>query len=538
MNDIFNDPEYWCGEKGYRPDPNNGKGYQDWGINQVKAKYIADRNPETVLDVGCAMGYIVRRMRNLGVNAFGVDVSDYCIERVPPEMAEYVRKLDITEGLPWPDKFLDMVVSFSTLEHIEPDKIDFVISEIVRVAKRGVISVTAGDDPGFDDDATHKVKQSMDWWRSKFPPEFEVIPDHDKFWTAIPDAQQTVENGYKLKIALVAPPFIPVPPVGYGGSEVVIHDLAVALADRGHTVTVFAADESSRDYNYDVVGFGPAINQVDCNWMEAEKNAYLKIRSQLVEFDIIHDHTWFGFAYELRKSMNKKVCHTHHGHMDNRWWTAPPFPLNLFGISDFMCKEFSQYTSARRVYNGINMNKYTFSNEPTKTRLLFVGRASKFKQPHAAIEVAKRSGMGLDLVCGKFVDDPEYLEQIKQACDGVHIRYIEEPPQEEKVKLMQEAYALISPSAMGEPFGLMNAEAMACGTPCICTNDGAMAEVVKHGETGFICNNIDDMVESAKLIDTINRKDCHYRVLENFSREVMAANYEKCYKDIIEGKEW
>lgn len=596
---IFNDPEYWCGNKGYRPDPRNGKGYQNWGINSVRARYVADMKPDTVLDLGCALGFVVKKLRSQNISAFGVDVSDWCMEHIPQEMRPYIRKLDFTQGLLWPDQYLDMIVSFSVLEHIDPEKIDFVISEIKRVARRGVIAVTPGDSPGFSEDASHNIKQPLAWWREQFPPQFDVISDNDAFWDSRPYAKEvmkadgvdmttfpdipvpspvlppqsttdgrkvlatsrmpqnrsTMQNygvsparqGDSLTIALVAPPFLPIPPVGYGGSEVVMYDLACGLRDKGHKVVVFASDESPRDRGYEVVGFGPALLKVQVDWMEAEKAAYLKIRDRLLHsgFDIIHTHDWFGFAYEARKVNPKlKVCHTHHGHIDPRWWksSTPGFPVNLFAISEFMKAEFLQVGfQSRRVYNGVDMKKYSYQ-EKKGDRLLFVGRASTFKQPHVAIEVAKRLNMGLDLVCGAFVDDPNYLQQIRSACDGQQIRYIEEPPQEEKVRLMQNAKCLIAPSAMGEPFGLMNAEAMACGTPCIGMPDGAIPEVIEHGVTGFVCKSVDpaddDIIEAVKKIDTIKPLACRQRVEQMFSREIMATNYEMAYRDILAGREW
>lgn len=593
--EIYNDPAYWCGDKGYRPDARNGQGYQDWGVNAIRAKYIADKNPSTVLDVGCALGYVVQRLRKQGVSAFGVDVSDWCMERVPADYKAYIRKMDITAGLPWPDQYLDMVVSFSALEHIPPEDIVFVIKEIVRVARRGVIAVTPGDNPGFDEDKSHLIKQPLTWWRSQFPPQFEVINDHDEFWVSLPYAEAVVTQecapivatnasqpmtttqtssadlnhrkvlasnrsvvtdsvgvpsakAKALSIALVAPPFIPVPPVGYGGSEVVMYDLACGLRDRGHKVTVFASDESPRDRGYEVVTFGPALLNVHVDWVEAEKSAYLKIRKQLLNggFDIIHTHDWFGFAYEIRKSNpNIKVCHTHHGHINPQWWksSTPSFPINLIAISDFMKDEYAQHGfNARRVYNGVDMNKYAYQGEKGD-RLLFVGRADTFKQPHIAIEVAKRLNMGLDMCCGKFVQDQNYLNQIKAACDGVQIRYIEEPPQDEKVRLMQNAKCLIAPSAMQEPFGLMNAEAMACGTPCIGTPDGAIPEVINDGVTGVICKDVPEMVEAVKKIDgftthLIKPAACRQHIEQHFSREIMSENYETAYRDIIAGREW
>jgi glycosyltransferase involved in cell wall biosynthesis len=275
--------------------------------------------------------------------------------------------------------------------------------------------------------------------------------------------------------------------------------------------------------------------------MDAEYDALMRYKDQLCAFDIIHTHDWFGLHYKLKVENPKlNICHTHHGHLAVDWWktSSPPFPLNMFAISDFMnVEQKSVGFPSRTVYNGVDMNKYGYK-EAKGTRLLFVGRVDTFKRPEIAIQVAKRLGMGLDIVAGTFVQSDEFMRAIKSECDGEKIRWIEDPSQEEKVRLMQEAMVLISPGKMGEPFGLMNAEAMACGTPVICSDDGAQREVVKHGVTGFVCKEIEDMVDAVFHVEEIKPDVCRKHVQDNFSREVMATNYLNAYSDIIAGRAW
>ena len=111
-------------------------------------------------------------------------------------------------------------------------------------------------------------------------------------------------------------------------------------------------------------------------------------------------------------------------------------------------------------------------------------------------------------------------------------------PHKLKLKLLQNAKALLFPSKMGEPFGLVACEAMAVGTPPICLRDGAIPEVVKDGETGFICKNEDEMIKAVKRVDKINPEDCRKRVEKHFSRETMTNSYLKLYNSILEGTEW
>lgn len=178
---VFDSPLYWHGKIGYRLGP-DGIGYRDFEINSDKVAYIMSKNPQgKVLDIGCAMGYIVKRLREKGVDAWGVDISQYAIDHAPDEVKHYL-KLASADKLPFGDKEFDLVFSSSVFEHMPPELVMKAISEAVRVAKRGIIAVTPGDDPHFDEDATHKIKQPLWWWREQFPPEFETRSDADEEW--------------------------------------------------------------------------------------------------------------------------------------------------------------------------------------------------------------------------------------------------------------------------------------------------------------------------------------------------------------------
>jgi len=180
---IFEKPEYWCGDLGYRPGPDS-IGYRDFAINQVKVDYILSRKPGRVLDIGCGFGYIVERLRKSGVDAYGIDVSNYALSQAPDEVKPYL-KFASANSLPFGDKEFDIAFSASVFEHLPPEILQKAISEAVRVAKRGIIAVTPGDDPHFDEDITHQTKQPLSWWRDQFPPEFETLNDADEEWVKL-----------------------------------------------------------------------------------------------------------------------------------------------------------------------------------------------------------------------------------------------------------------------------------------------------------------------------------------------------------------
>jgi glycosyltransferase involved in cell wall biosynthesis/predicted SAM-dependent methyltransferase len=344
------------------------------------------------------------------------------------------------------------------------------------------------------------------------------------------------EHGDKLKIGLISTPFLDTPPKNYGGLELVVANLGKALAEKGHDVTVIAT-EGSDVPGCKMVRTIPAANTTQVDWKEIEKQHYGKYKELLNGFDIIHDNTWFGCAY-LAKMENPglKVLHTHHGHLA---WNEPAVDkMNMVAISKFMRNQYLQQGwPSETVYNGIDIDKYPLRTE-IGNELVFIGRIDMFKQPHMAISLAKKLNMKLTIIGGTFVQDKAYLEMIKQSCDGVNIRMIENATHQQKIDALHKAKALIFPSAMGEPFGLVAAEAMACGVPVVSTADGAIGEVVQHGVTGFVCKTFDEMVTGIQRIGIIDTAKCRNRVRDLFSKEVMAKNYESVYYDILSGIEW
>lgn len=361
------------------------------------------------------------------------------------------------------------------------------------------------------------------------------------------DTKSVPHSKDKLRIALVSTPFFGVPPSKYGGLEQVLWDLAEGLDELGHIVTIFCPEGSSIPKHGSLISTGPAIDTVGVDWFKEEENRYFKWKDIINSdrFDIVHDHSWFAFPYlHKMNNLRLKVIHTHHG--GYTWDTAPPFPKpNLVAISKFMRDYTIQYfkqkgfsIQSEYVYNGVNLDRYNFNPRINKTdRLLYLGRFSAFKQPDMAIRVAKRANLPIDLIGGTFIDNQDYLRQIDAMCDGKDVVMYKDASHEFKIKKLQEARVLIVPSKMSEPFGLTCIEGMACGTPIICTRDGAIPEIVLDRETGFICDTEDQMVEAVNKIYEINPANCRKRA-EEFSRLKMAENYVKLYQKMMKGEDW
>jgi glycosyltransferase involved in cell wall biosynthesis len=308
----------------------------------------------------------------------------------------------------------------------------------------------------------------------------------------------------------------------------------------GHEVTLFAPKGSIPPPHGKLVEIGEAYQTCTINWLQAELEAYDIFRDKLENLDILHGHNWCGIEY-LGKVINKglHVAHTHHG-LDVTWLNLfkPLFRLNLISISDFTKNVFAQQGFvARRCYNGVDIDRYQFQAEKTD-RLMFLGRISPSKAPHLAIKAARDAGVGLDVIGSTtFVDDIDYVNEVRNLCDGKQIRFVGEVSQEAKIKYLRDARGILIPSQFGEPFGLISIEAMSCGTVPIALDDGALKEIVKTGQTGFICSSVDQMAARIKEIELIDPKSCRERA-QQFSREKMAQEYVKLYTSIINEQEW
>ena len=344
-----------------------------------------------------------------------------------------------------------------------------------------------------------------------------------------------------MKIAVISSPMLPCPPERYGGLELICWHLAEGLSKMGHKVVLLAPYGSKSPHGGLLLAFGPPAGTVHTNWVKAELAAYLRYKCVLPEFDIICDHTRMGFAYNVKKDHPEvKLAHTHHDLINHQLALelgTKRAKLNFIAISRWMQRHFLEYGIHSRVcYNGIDLDRYPYSDEHGD-RLLFVGRIDMMKRPHIAIEVARKANMPLDILGGTFVSDQLYVEKIRKICLKEGYGFYPDASHKKKVELLQKCKAVIFPSKMNEPFGLVPIEANACGAPVIATIDGATPETVQNGKTGYLCNTVDQMVEALKKIDNIKHNDCR-QWASKFSKENMCKCYEQRFKEILSGDEW
>ncbi len=340
-----------------------------------------------------------------------------------------------------------------------------------------------------------------------------------------------------MKIAQVAPLWERVPPPAYGGIELVVGLLTDELVARGHDVTLFASGDSITSAKLESVN-SQALN-LDPDIREYEVYDMLNlglVYSKAKEFDIIHSHIGCA-ALNYARLCQTPTVHTLHGIFtrDNTKMYSYAKDQPYISISDSQREPNLDLNYIATVYNSIRVSDHHFFVQPDNPPYLaFLGRMSQEKGPQHAIEIAKRVGIPLKMA-GKVdsVDKQFFQEQVAPHIDGEFIQFLGEANHYQKNNLMGKAIATLFPITWREPFGLVMIESMAAGTPVIGINMGSVSEVIAHGVSGFICENLDECVEAIDKIYLLNRQDCRDYVARKFGVQIMTDGYEAAYSQVL-----
>ncbi|MFW6150516.1 MAG: glycosyltransferase family 4 protein [Chloroflexota bacterium] len=337
-----------------------------------------------------------------------------------------------------------------------------------------------------------------------------------------------------MRIAMISPLEMRVPPIAYGGTELVVSLLTEELVRRGHDVTLFASGDSVTAAHLRSVcprylrgsdrdkGILNMLNVVSC-------------LEQADRFDIIHNHTQFE-GLSLAGLMDTPVLTTLHGGLHGDW-------LDLFAHYKGWYCTISRSAKALLpdkerfagvIYNAIDVESYPFRDSHGAPFLLFLSRLSREKGPHLAIQVAKRLGRRL-VIAGNVdtVDEDYFRSEVLPQVDGDLIQYVGETDYHQKRQLLSTAYCLLAPITWNEPFGLFMVESMACGTPVVVFNRGSAPEVVRHGDTGFVVDTVAEMAAAVDSVHEISRKRCREYVVDNFDAPRMADDYLAAYDYVL-----
>jgi len=321
------------------------------------------------------------------------------------------------------------------------------------------------------------------------------------------------------------------PPRQYGAWETVAGNITEGLVERGWDVTLFAtADSVTHARLHAVVERGYEEDRS----IDPKVAEYLHIAEAFehaAEFDLIHSHYDF-MALAYTRLVKTPVLTTVHGFSSPRIMPVYEKYRNGYFVSISDSDRAPGLNYLATVYNGIDLALYP-QRKGRGDDLIFIGRIHPDKGVHLAIETARQSGRRL-LIAGIVQDTSYFRDEIQPHLDQSRIRYVGPVGVEEKNALFAQAFALIHLNTIRERFGLVLAEANAAGVPVIAMDLGSCREVIEHGVTGFLVNDVAEAVRALDGVASLQDRDCRKRVEERFSIATMVEAYERVYAKIFE----
>ena len=341
-------------------------------------------------------------------------------------------------------------------------------------------------------------------------------------------------SGVPLRIAVITPPWFEIPPTGYGGIEWMCHWLIEGLVDSGHEVLVVGAGRSRTSARFVATYDTPQGMRLGEPLPDIMHAARALPALAAFEPDVVHDHTLSGPLTARARPVPTVV--TAHGPVDGeigRYYAALGDAIRLVSISQDQRSKVPELPWAGTVHNAIPVADYPF-RAGKEEYALFLGRMSPEKAPHLAIEAARRAGLRL-VIAAKCNEEPEhrYFEEHVKPLLGPDTDWIGEADTATKKDLLSRARCFVFPIQWDEPFGIVMIEALACGTPVVALRAGSVPEIVDHGETGFVCETLDGMVDAIGRTADIDPAACRRAALARFDVRRMIDGYELVYRRVL-----
>jgi glycosyltransferase involved in cell wall biosynthesis len=362
----------------------------------------------------------------------------------------------------------------------------------------------------------------------------------------------------KKKILIISTVGTETVPRAYGGMEQISGDQAREMDRLGWEVTLIASKDSARNFKDTSIRVIETVSPGIPSIPEPQSFRVWKDLVKIDDFDVVQDHTHMAHVYSLLKPqtlktpdgkeveayLNNNIVKTIHTEMP---WSGPPCaywppgPHNIIPNPNLVAvsKSLADYLShawgcpMAYVHNGIDISRYPYQEEKGE-RALFLGRISSIKGVTQAITAALCAGVDIDIAGADDHGEIGYLNMVKKLVrqNPDKVKYWGKVTHATKVRLLQNAKCLLAPSQFLEPFGLMVAEAGACGTPAIVTARGGLTEIVSgtgDHKTGYVCDSYDRMVTAIGRSDKVRPEDCRHRIETLFTVQTMTANYISLY---------
>jgi len=341
--------------------------------------------------------------------------------------------------------------------------------------------------------------------------------------------------GRPLRIAMVMPPWLEVPPAGYGGMERVCASLIDGLIDLGHEVTLFGAGTRtgtkarfvSTDPNLQYPRLLEAVP-------ELVHIAHVNRLLEQEEFDIIHDHSTVGpITAPMRRVPTVVTVHDSPVGKVGEYLSQIDGKVSLIAISHAQRRVAPHLAWYSTIHHGIEVPG-PVKPEPSTGPVLWLGRFVADKGPDIAIEACRKANLPL-VLAGKAnqKDEWKYLDEVIRPMLGPDVELVLNGERERTETLLYEARALLLPIRWDEPFGMVFIEAMSKGTPVVALRRGAVQEIVLHGRTGLICDDESELPDALHDVVAMDPQECADHVRTMFSVELMARRYERVYRQII-----
>lgn len=344
----------------------------------------------------------------------------------------------------------------------------------------------------------------------------------------------------RLRVLVLADSAVPVPPVGYGGTERILGYLLEGLAGRGHEVT-FAGARGSRPPGR-LITFSDARDRTRALRGLAKLSYWRRLRAELGSHDLIHSTLRLDYLLPALRHPIPKVLHFHTPVSDRDLRFVERHargPVVFSAVGAHMIRDVRHRGVWRPVHNGIPVARYRFQARPVDPPYLaFLAKLMRGKGAHRAIAVARRAGMRLVIAGnrGTLPADREYFERdLAPMLQAPGVDYIGEVGDEEKARLLGGAVALLNPTEFDEAFGLTVVEALACGTPVITMSRGELPALIRPGVTGFLCDDEDAMVDAIPHAVALDRTGCRQDAERRFDVSVMLDKFEDVYRWMVNG---
>jgi len=335
-----------------------------------------------------------------------------------------------------------------------------------------------------------------------------------------------------MRVGLVAPPWVTVPPHGYGGTETVVDNLARGLAARGHEVHLFTVGTSTcpvhrhRLYREPAAPMGRSL---------AEAAHVIAAYDELADMDVIHDHTVLGPLVAARRHFPVPVVVTNHGPFDaeaRRVYARIGQEATIVAISHDQARRALGVPIGAVIHHGVDLAAYRPGHGGEA--LVFVGRMSPDKGVDRAIRIAHAAGRPLHIVAKmREADERQYFQARVRPLLAADDDLSGELDMPGRIGLLRGAHALVNPIDWPEPFGMVMIEALAVGAPVIAFDRGAASEIVTDGVTGYLVSDEPAAVAAVGRLDRIDRARCRREAEERFSLDRLARDHEALYRRVV-----